>query len=184
LLTKKSDDRNFVRRNEQIRIPRVLIVKEGVRLGVYPTYEAIRMARDEGLDLVEIAPNERPPVCSIMDYGRYKYDQQKKQKERKTNIQKEKEASFRYVINDHDLLTKTNQIKGWLEEGDRVKITIKFKARENAHREQGMVTIKKCLEKLADISNVEREPGFEGNQIVCRLLPKKKDEKVKKIDQV
>lgn len=181
MFTKKPErDRSFVRRNEQIRIPRVLVVKEGNKLGVFPTYEAIRMARDEGLDLVEIAPNERPPVCSIMDYGRYKYDQQKKQKERKGNIQKEKEVSFRYVIDDHDLITKTNQIKGWLEDGDRVKITIKFKARENAHRDQGMVVIKKCLAGLTECGSIEREPAFEGNQIVCRLLPKKKDDKPKK----
>lgn len=176
MFTKKTEqDRNFVRRNEQIRIPRVLVVRDGTKIGVFPTWEAIRMARDEGLDLVEIAPHERPPVCSIMDYGRYKYDQQKKNKERKTNIQKEKEISFRYVIDDHDLMVKTNQIKGWLEEGDRVKIAIKFKARENAHKEQGMVVIRKCLEGLNGIGNVEREPAFEGNQIICRLMPKKKE---------
>jgi translation initiation factor IF-3 len=181
LFTKKPErDQNFVRRNEQIRIPKVLVVRDGVRLGVYSTYDAIRMARDEGLDLVEIAPRERPVVCSIMDYGRYKYDQQKKQKERKTNTQKEKEVSFRYVINDHDLMIKTNQIKSWLEDGDRVKITIKFKSRENAHRDQGMVVIKKCLEALNDYGTIEREPAFEGSQIICRLLPKKKDDKAKK----
>lgn len=130
------------------------------------------MARNEGLDLVEISPQSRPPVCSIMDYGKYKYDEKKKKQAQKHTGPKEKEVSFRYVIDDHDLNVKINQMKRFLEEGDRVKITVKFKARENAHKDQGMLLIKKCLEQFPD-AVVEKPPGFEGNQIVCRLSPKK-----------
>jgi translation initiation factor IF-3 len=174
MMKKPQVDKSFVRRNEQIRMPKVFVVQDGVRLGIMPTYEALRIARENDLDLVEIAPNERPPVCHIMDYGRYKYDQQKKQRERKVNTQKEKEVSFRYVIDTHDLETKANQMKKWLEDGDRVKISVKFKARENAHREQGMVLINKCLELLQTSGRPERDPAFEGNQIICRVLPNKR----------
>lgn len=171
---KKQTDKNFVRRNEQIRIPRVLVVKDGVRLGTFPTFEALRMAREEGLDLVEVAPFERPPVCAIMDYGKNKYEEKKKQKKQQA-IQKEKEISFRYVIDDHDLLVKANQIRGWLEDGDRVKITVKFKARENAHKDKGMAVVNSLLVMLEGQCRVEKPPGFEGSQIITRLLPKKKD---------
>ena len=117
-------DKFFVRRNEGIRIPQVLLVEDGVKLGVFKTADALRMARDKGLDLVEVAPHAKPhPVCSIMDYGKYRFEmQQKKKKQEKNSGPKEKEISFRYVIDDHDLQTKVNQIKGYLEKGDRVKI--------------------------------------------------------------
>lgn len=168
----KQENRDFTRKNEQIRVPRVLLVKDGQKLGEYRTYDALQMAREEGLDLVEVAPNARPPVCAIMDYGKYKYDQAKKSKQ--GNGPKEpKEISFRYVIDDHDLLTKTNQIRNWLDHGERVKITVKFKARENAHKEQGMEAIKKCLAGLGEVV-VEKAPSFEGNQIIARVVAKTK----------
>lgn len=162
---------NFTRVNEQIRISPVLVVKDGQKLGTMPNFEALRLARDEGLDLVEISPNSRPPVCSIMDYGKFKFDQSKKKKDKGT-AQKEKEVSFRYVVGDHDLETKVNQIKGWLEEGERVKITVKFKGRENAHKDEGMVVINKCLDLLKDVASVEKKPAFEGSQIIARLTKK------------
>jgi translation initiation factor IF-3 len=164
--------KNFTRVNEQIRISPVLVVKDGQKLGTMPNFEALRLARDEGLDLVEISPTARPPVCSIMDYGKFKFDQSKKKKENKGAAQKEKEVSFRYIIGDHDLETKVNQIKGWLEEGERVKITVKFKGRENAHKDEGMTVINKCLELLKDVANVEKKPTFEGSQIITRLTKK------------
>lgn len=164
--------KTFTRVNEQIRISPILVVKDGQKLGTMPNYEALRLARDEGLDLVEISPNARPPVCSIMDYGKFKFDQSKKKKESKGASQKEKEVSFRYIIGDHDLETKVNQIKGWLEEGERVKITVKFKGRENAHKDEGMTVINKCLELLKDVANVEKKPTFEGSQIITRLTKK------------
>lgn len=168
----RKDERNFVRKNEQIRCPKVLLVKDGQKLGQFTSFEALRIAREEGLDLVEVAPNAQPPVCSIMDYGKYRFDQQIREKEKKHSGPKEKEVTFRYVISDNDLNVKVNQVKSMIEDGDRVRIAIKFKARENAHKDQGMRVINRCLELLKDAVNVDKAPGFEGNQIACKVSPK------------
>lgn len=170
--TYRRDDRNFVRKNEQIRCPKVLLVKDGQKLGVFPSFEALRIAREEELDLVEVAPNAQPPVCAIMDYGKFKFDQQRREKEKKSSSPKEKEITFRYVISDHDLEVKINQAKRMLEDGDRVRFTVKFKARENAHKDQGMRAINKCLEFLKDVASIEKAPSFEGSQITCKVSPK------------
>ena len=167
------EERDFVRKNEQIRCSKVLLVRDGQKLGTFPPYEALRMARDVDLDLVEIAPQAQPPVCAIMDYGKFRFDQQRKDKEKKKNSgPKEKEITFRYVISDHDLLVKANTAKRMIEEGDRVRIAVKFKARENAHKDQGMIVINKCLDLIKDFVTVERIPSFEGNQIICKVIPK------------
>ncbi len=170
---KDQPDRNTIRRNEQIRCPRVLVVQDGQKLGTFPPYEALRMARDANLDLVEVAPQAQPPVCAIMDYGKFKFDQQRKEKEKKKNSgPKEKDVTFRYVISDHDLEVKANATKRMIEEGDRVRISVKFKARENAHKDQGMIVINRCLELLKDSVTIEKAPAFEGNQITCKVIPK------------
>lgn len=161
-----------LRKNEQIRIPKVLLIKDGQKLGIFSTYDAIKLAQEEGLDLVEISPDQRPPVCAIMDFGKHQYEQSKKQKHKISA--KEKEITLRYVIDQNDLNTKINQAKNWLSHGDRVKIMIRFKARENAHKDQGMAVIKRVMESLTDVCTVERQPVFEGNQIICRLIPKGK----------
>lgn len=170
---KDNNNKKFVRRNEQIRVPKVLLIKDGQNMGTYPTFEAIKMAREEGMDLVEVSPNANPPVCSIIDYGKFCYEQQKKKKSQKGGQQKEKDISFRYVIDDHDLLTKANQARTFLEKGYRVKLIVKFKARENAHKDQGFVVIKRCLELLHDLVTPEKPPAFEGNQVTCCLEVKK-----------
>lgn len=171
---KDTRNKDFVRKNDQIRVPQVLLVKDGQKLGIFKTYEALRMARDEGLDLVEVSPHSRPVVCSIMDYGKHKYDVDKKKKQNKNTGPKEKEVSFRYVIDQNDLNTKINQIKSHLEKGDKVKIVVKFKARENAHKDQGMIAIKKCLTALEGFCTVEKQPSFEGGQIIARVTQKSK----------
>jgi len=165
-------NKKFVRRNEQIRIPKILLVKDGQNLGQYPTSEALKMAKAEGLDLVEVAPQSRPPVCQIMDYGKYLYEKQKKKKTQKNSAQKEKEISFRYVISDHDLETKANQARKFIEKGYRVKLIVKFKAREKAHKDQGFVVIKKCVELLDDVAKLDKPVGMEGANVTCRLEAK------------
>ena len=166
-------DKKSVRKNEQIRAFKVLLIKDGQNLGTYPTNEAIRMAREEGLDLVEVSPNANPPVCSIIDYGRHLYDQQKKKKSQKQSQQREKEICFRYVIAEHDLATKAAQVRSFIEKGYRVKLMVKFKARENAHKDQGFLVVKRCLELLQDVATAEKAPHLEGNTITCRLEAKK-----------
>jgi len=168
----KQQKQDFVRSNEQIRIPRVLLVQDGVNLGEIPTREALAKARAAGLDLVEVAPKARPPVCQIMDYGKYMFDKQKRNKTKSAN-QKEKEISFRYVIDIHDLETKANQARKFLSKGQKVKVVVKFKAREKAHKDKGFVAIRKLIEMLEDVASVEKEPSFEGHNITARLDVKK-----------
>ena len=163
---------NFVRSNERIRIYEVLLIHEGQNLGVMRTQDALAKAREIGLDLVEVAPNSRPPVCQIMDYGKHMYEKNKKKKQ---HVVKEKEVSFRYVIDDHDLETKANQIRKFIGKGHKVKVVVKFKAREKAHKDKGFVVIEKLIVMLGDVVIVEKSPGFEGHCITARL--DKKDSK-------
>ena len=167
----KNRNKNFIRRNEQIKINKVLLIKDGENLGVYPTFEALRIAKEEGLDLVEVAPNAKPPVCQVMDYGKFLYDQQKKNKKQKTT-HKEKIVTFRYVIDDNDLQTKANKVRQFLEKGYKVKLVVKFRAREKAHKNEGFVTIKKCLGLLEDIATIEKPVAMEGSNVTCRLEKK------------
>jgi len=167
---REQSDKIFVRRNEGIRVPRVLLIKDGQKIGEIATQDAIRMAREEGLDLVEVAANARPPVCHILDFGKYMFDLKKKRKQQLASSgPEEKEVQFRYVISDHDLQTKANQIKRIIGDGDKVRIVVRFKSRENHHREQGLVVINKCLDYLAGAVTVDKAPGFEGNQLVCKV---------------
>lgn len=165
------ENSDYVRRNEQIRHNRVLVVYDGNKLGEMSSRDAQFKARELGLDLVEVAPNARPPVCSIMDYGKFQYEKSKKQPA--PSVQKEKEFVLRYVIDDHDLLTKMNQAKRFLEKGDRVKIIIRFKARENAHRDEGWVVIDKAVNMLAEVGSPEKPPAMDGNRIVVKMVKKK-----------
>jgi translation initiation factor IF-3 len=168
--------KSWVRHNEQIRIPQILVIQDGKNLGLMATRDAIFMARNVGLDLVEVSPNARPPVCHIMDYGKFMYDKQKKEKT-KQHTQKEKEISFRYVISDHDLHTKANQCKKFIEKGMKVKLTVKFKQREKAHRDQGFVVLNKMIDLLKDVASVEKAPSYEGGDVTARLDVKKEAKK-------
>jgi translation initiation factor IF-3 len=164
--------KNWVRHNEQIRIPRVLVVQDGKNLGEMATRDALILARSYELDLVEVAPHSRPPVCQIMDYGKFMYDRSKKEKQ-KTTQNREKEISFRYVIDQNDLETKANQAKGFLEKGHKVKLVVKFKAREKAHKDMGFDVIKKIIEILKECSTVEIQPKYEGANVIAKLDCKK-----------
>lgn len=167
--------KDWVRHNEQIRIPKVLVIHNGKNLGIMHNRAALELARSVGLDLVEVSPNSRPPVCHILDYGKYMFDKQKKQKQSKSNkAAKEKEVEFRYVIGDGDLLTKVNQVKGFLSKGYKVKCVCKFMHRENAHKDQGFKVLNKVLEMLKDVSIVDFGPKFDGSNLVCKLSYKNK----------
>lgn len=172
VVNKPEMKKNWVRHNEQIRIPRILVVQDGKNLGEMFTRDALALARNAGLDLVEVSPYSRPPVCQIMDYGKFMYDKSKKDKQKSPQI-KEKEIAFRYVIDQHDLETKANQAKGFLEKGMRVKLVVKFKAREKAHKDLGFDVIRRVIEILKDVSTVEIQPKFEGANVIARLDVKK-----------
>jgi translation initiation factor IF-3 len=169
---KQKDKRNFVRCNERIRISPVRVIHDGKNLGIMPTHEALNRARNLGLDLVEVSAQSRPPVCSIMEYGKFMYDKQKKEKDKQTH-KKEKEICLRYVIADHDLLTKVNQVRKFLEEGIKVKVIVKFKQREKAHKDQGFLVINKLISGVEDLAVLEKAPSMEGSNIVVRLDTKK-----------
>lgn len=140
-------------------------------LGVIPTEEAMRMAHDAGLDLVEVAPNERPPVCRILDYGKFKYEQKKKQqKSHKTHHTQIKEIRLRPKTGDHDVDFKIKHAREFLEEKDKVKLNIFFRGRENAHHDRGREMLLEIIAALEDIAKVEKPPGMEGGRNMTAVL--------------
>lgn len=141
--------------------------------GVMSVAAALRLADEAGLDLVEISPNAAPPVCKILDYGKYKYEQQKKAAEARKNqkIVDIKEIKIRPGIEEHDYGVKMKNARRFLEEGDKVKVTMRFRGREMAHQNIGMDLLKRMREELSDIGKVESEPKFEGRQIMMVIGP-------------
>ena len=159
--------------NDQIRISPVrLIGVNGEQLGVVPTSQALDLAREANLDLVEVAANERPPVCKILDFGKFRYQQTHKQKKTKTHQQKLKEIRLRPKTGDHDVDTKINQAKKFLEHKDKVLVYVLFKGRELQHIEEGRRIILHVLEKIGDMAKVEKPPGMEGKRMTAMLAPK------------
>lgn len=138
-----------------------------------PTFEALRIANERGLDLVEVAPTSVPPVCRMMDYGKYKYEQTKKENEARKNqkIVLLKEMRLRPKIGDHDLETKTRLAQRFLEEGDKVKVTVVFRGRELAHPQLGREILDAVIEKLKGVAAVERTPLMEGKAMTMILAP-------------
>ena len=163
------------RSNREIRIPKVqLINEEGVNLGVIATDQALRMAEEAGLDLVEISPNAEPPVCKILDLGKLKYANQKKAAEarKKQKIVEVKEIKMRPNIDTHDYEVKMKAMNRFFEVGDKVKVTLKFRGREMAHQELGMKLLLQVKEDTVGIAKVEAEPKLEGRQMMMVLAPK------------
>lgn len=163
--------------NDRIRAREVFLVSaEGERLGVRPLPEALNLAREQELDLVEVAPNANPPVCRIMDFGKYKYDQEQRRKEsrRKTTNVVTKEMKFRPKIDEHDYTTKMKHVERFLEEGSKVKLTIMFRGREMAHPELGLKILNRVAEDVAEGSIVESAPKQDGRNMIMVLSPTKK----------
>ncbi|RIK98449.1 MAG: translation initiation factor IF-3 [Proteobacteria bacterium] len=161
--------------NDAIRSLQVqLIDAAGTNVGAVETIEAIRMANEAGLDLVEIAPNSSPPVCKIMDYGKYKFSAQKKAAEarKKQKTVEIKEIKLRPMIDDHDYDVKMRSMKRFFEEGDKVKITLRYRGREMAHQEIGTKLLDRVKSEVADLAKVEQDARFEGRQVVMVLAPR------------
>ena len=160
--------------NYQIRISPVRVIDEdGEQLGIMEVDEARSIAEQRGLDLVEVAPTARPPVCKIMDYGKYKYEQAKKDKEAKKKQHQihVKEMKFRPKIDDHDYEFKVAHVREFLEKGDKAKLTIMFRGREMMHQEFGLAILERVVEDLADVAVVEQEPKTEGRNMTMVLAP-------------
>lgn len=166
-----------VRRNEDIAIPKIrLIDVEGNQVGIVKIEEALRLSAEASLDLVEIVPNADPPVCRIMDYGKYRFEQTKKQhtaKKKQKQVQI-KEIKFRPATEENDYQVKLRSLIRFLEEGDKTKITLRFRGREMAHQDLGRGLLDRVEADLAEYGVVEQRPKLEGRQMVMMIAPKKK----------
>ncbi|MGN6551443.1 MAG: translation initiation factor IF-3 [Pararhizobium sp.] len=163
------------RANTEIRVPKIqLIGAEGQNLGTVATSEALAMAEQAGLDLVEISPNSEPPVCKILDLGKLKYQNQKKAAEarKKQKTVEVKEIKMRPNIDTHDYEVKMKAMNRFFEEGDKVKVTLRFRGREMAHQELGMKLLQQVKDDTLEIAKVEAEPKLEGRQMMMVLAPR------------
>ncbi len=152
-----------------------VVDEDGEQIGVMDTRDAVQKARDEGKDLVEIAPQAKPPVCRIIDYGKFLYEEKKKAaetKKKQVTVQV-KEIKFRPGTDDHDYKYRMERARGWIEDGDKVRATISFRGREMTHRELGADLLAKLRDDIADIADVEVTPKMEGYQMFIILVPKK-----------
>jgi translation initiation factor IF-3 len=169
------DDSNRV--NEQIRVPRVLLIDEmGKKLGEFLTEDAVQLAKDRQLDLVEVQPNASPPVCKILDYGKLKYEKKKRDRENRRNqaTTTTKEIRLRPKTDDHDIDVKARNARKFLEAGNKVKVTIRFRGREHAHRDIGADQCFRILDVVnedAEIAEIESQPRMEGRQMFMILSP-------------
>lgn len=174
--------------NEEIRDKEIrLIGQNGEQLGIMSSRQALEMAEEQDLDLVKIAPTAKPPVCKIMDYGKYRFEQSKKVKEAKKNqhVMDVKEIRMSPGIGDNDFNTKLKNGQKFLADGDRVKVTVRFRGREMAHTSIGEKLLRDFAEKCADVANLDKEPKLEGRSMSIFLSPKsqnqlKKEQKAKK----
>lgn len=167
--------RDGPRVNEDIRVPQVrLIDQDGEMIGVMSARDALLRAYEVGLDLLEISPNAAPPVCKITDYGKYKYEQQKKANEarKRQKVVELKEIKVRPNIDDHDYDVKMRQMKEFIGEGDKVKVTLRFRGREMAHQDLGLKVLDRIRTELAEATKVESMPRLENRQMIMVLAPK------------
>ncbi|MEO1609879.1 MAG: translation initiation factor IF-3 [Pseudomonadota bacterium] len=168
-------EKNGPRINDTIRVREVrLIDAEGENHGVVPIDEAMKLASDAGLDLVEVSPDAKPPVCKILDYGKYKYQEQKKAAEarKKQKTVEVKEIKMRPNIDDHDYDVKMRSMKRFFDDGDKVKVTLRFRGREMAHQQIGRELMLRVKSDIDEIAKVESEPRLEGRQMVMVLAPR------------
>jgi translation initiation factor IF-3 len=170
---RKTNIERAQRVNEQIRISPIRVIgADGTQLGVMTTEQALAQAKLAELDLVEVAPNERPPVCRIMDFGKFKYQQKKRQHKNQSHHTKIKEIRVRPKTGDHDIEVKVGRAREFLTHRDKVIITVQFRGRELAHIEEGQRVIGQIIERLADLGKLEQAPNQQGKRIVCMMSPR------------
>lgn len=160
--------------NQEIRAKEVRLIDDaGKQLGIYPIREALRLGEERGLDLVEVAPNANPPVCRLMDYGKFLYERGRREREaRKAQKQIEvKEIRLRPKIADHDIMVKTNQAREFLAEGAKVKVRVRFRGREITHQEIARELLDRVAQQMSDVAIVEQRPEMEGNTMLMILAP-------------
>ncbi len=164
-----------IRVNDRIRVPQVRVIGgDGEQIGILNTRDALQMAQERGLDLVEVSPTSRPPVCRIMDFGKYKYEQNKRAQKakQKTHVMQQKEVKLRPKIEEHDFMVKVKHAREFLEGHDRVKLTCTFRGRELAHSEIGLRLLQRFVETLSEVAQVETTPRMEGRSMIAVLVPR------------
>ena len=164
--------------NEQIKVSQVLVIgPNGEQVGVKPIADALTLANYAGLDLVLLSPNANPPVCKVMDYNKYKYERNKKEKEalkkQRANMSELKEFRLSPVIDIGDFETKVKQVTKYLQKGDRIKVTIRFKGRQMAHTEIGKDVLLRFAARLEELAEIEQQPKLDGRSMIMLLTPKK-----------
>jgi len=181
-LIDKRSAKSFIRINEKIRAREVRVIDDaGNQLGILPPFEALKIARERGLDLVEVSPSAVPPVCRIQDYGKFLYEKDKSERaaRKKQKIIVVKEVKFSVTVDEHDYQTKKNQAVRFLNEGDKVKASLRFKGRQMAHRELGYAIVNRLIQDIGENGVVEFMPRMEGTTLHAILAPSKKAEPVK-----
>ena len=172
-----------LRRNDRIRAPEVRVIgPEGTNLGIIPTSKALELAKKVGLDLIELSPSARPPVCRILDFGKFLYEESKKQKDTKQVSSKLKEVKFRVSIDSHDFETKLRRAESFLDHGNKVKLTLQFRGRENEHRELGYERVKLASDQLNGVATTDSEPRLVGRQVTQILSPLPESKRVLKFN--
>ena len=175
----KRSAKSFIRINDRIRAREIRVIDEnGEQMGILPPFEALKIARERGLDLVEVSPNAVPPVCRIQDYGRYLYEKEKSERaaRKKQKVIVVKEVKFSVTLDEHDYQTKKNQAVRFLTEGDKVKASLRFRGRQMAHRELGYAKINRLIQDIGDNGIVEFMPRMEGTILHAIVAPAKKQE--------
>ena len=165
----------MTRVNEHIRAPKVRVVYEDQQLGVMSSREAVEKAKGVGMDLVEVAPNANPPVCRVCDYGKYKYEQSKLKKKKAKAVTRIKEIKLRVGTDTHDYNIKMARAEQFLEHGNKVRIRLQFRGRENAHKEIGFDVLNQCAEDLKDMAHVDQAPRLAGRAVNMMLSPLSKE---------
>src|SRR5580698_33022 len=175
----KRSAKSFIRINDRIRAREIRVIDEnGEQMGILPPFEALKIARERGLDLVEVSPNAVPPVCRIQDYGRYLYEKEKSERaaRKKQKVIVVKEVKFSVTVDEHDYQTKKNQAVRFLVDGDKVKASLRFRGRQMAHRELGYAIINKLIQDIGEAGIVEFMPRMEGTILHAIIAPAKKQE--------
>jgi len=163
-----------LRINHRIRVPEIRVILDEEQLGILPTHEALRLAEEKGLDLVEISPRAFPPVCRIMDYGKYKYEEAKKKQQarKRASTVETKEIKFRPKTEGHDMDFKVKHVRRFLEGGNKVRLAVVFRGREITHPQTGMAVLNRVVEMCSDIAAVEATPNMEGRRMIMVIAPK------------
>ena len=176
---RRPNNRNFIKKNDKIRAREVRVIgSDGEMLGVMPPEEALKIAKSIGLDLVEVASSANPPVCRILEFGKYKYELSKNKRNKEKTAKRIKEAKFRPRIEEHDYVTKLRRSEKFLHQGNKLKITLMFRGREMEHIDLGMNLVKQAIKDLAGVGKADDEPKLNGRFIIVNLSPLPKNQRI------